>query len=40
MFLIKLLYMFQPKALFFTCMDSRMLPARFTETNIGDMFIG
>ncbi|VVC24333.1 Carbonic anhydrase [Cinara cedri] len=29
----------EPKALFFTCMDSRMLPARFTETNVGDMFI-
>ncbi|CAI6355989.1 unnamed protein product [Macrosiphum euphorbiae] len=29
----------QPKALFFTCMDSRMLPARFTESNVGDMFI-
>lgn len=40
MFLIILFYTFQPKALFFTCMDSRMLPARFTETNIGDMFIG
>ncbi|XP_026821086.1 beta carbonic anhydrase 1-like [Rhopalosiphum maidis] len=29
----------EPKALFFTCMDSRMLPARFTESNVGDMFI-
>lgn len=28
-----------PKALFFTCMDSRMLPTRFTQTNVGDMFI-
>lgn len=29
----------EPKALFFTCMDSRMLPARFTKSNVGDMFI-
>ncbi|XP_075216066.1 carbonic anhydrase beta [Lycorma delicatula] len=28
-----------PKAVFFTCMDSRMIPTRFTETNVGDMFI-
>ncbi|KAG5332849.1 BCA1 anhydrase, partial [Acromyrmex heyeri] len=28
-----------PKAVFFTCMDSRMIPTRFTETNIGDMFV-
>ncbi|KAA0191791.1 hypothetical protein HAZT_HAZT000895 [Hyalella azteca] len=28
-----------PKAVFFTCMDSRMLPTRFTQTNVGDMFI-
>ncbi|KAK4304263.1 hypothetical protein Pmani_023781 [Petrolisthes manimaculis] len=28
-----------PKAVFFTCIDSRMLPTRFTQTNIGDMFI-
>jgi len=28
-----------PKAIFFTCMDSRMLPTRFTYTNVGDMFI-
>lgn len=28
-----------PKALFFTCMDSRMLPSRFTQTQVGDMFI-
>ncbi|XP_065203731.1 beta carbonic anhydrase 1 isoform X2 [Planococcus citri] len=30
---------FRPKAVFFTCMDSRMIPSRFTETNVGDMFI-
>ncbi|CAL8101805.1 unnamed protein product [Orchesella dallaii] len=29
----------QPKAVFFTCMDSRMLPTRFTQTHVGDMFI-
>ncbi|XP_065203730.1 beta carbonic anhydrase 1 isoform X1 [Planococcus citri] len=29
----------EPKAVFFTCMDSRMIPSRFTETNVGDMFI-
>lgn len=29
----------KPKAVFFTCMDSRMLPTRFTQTNVGDMFI-
>lgn len=28
-----------PDAVFFTCMDSRMLPTRFTQTNVGDMFI-
>lgn len=28
-----------PTAIFFTCIDSRMLPTRFTETNVGDMFI-
>ncbi|GAB6027748.1 hypothetical protein CHUAL_001986 [Chamberlinius hualienensis] len=28
-----------PTALFFTCIDSRMLPTRFTQTNVGDMFI-
>ncbi|XP_044743527.1 beta carbonic anhydrase 1 isoform X2 [Chrysoperla carnea] len=28
-----------PKAVFFTCMDSRMIPTRFTETNVGDMFV-
>ncbi|XP_066981376.1 beta carbonic anhydrase 1 [Macrobrachium rosenbergii] len=28
-----------PKAVFFSCMDSRMLPTRFTQTNVGDMFI-
>ena len=26
--------------MFFTCVDSRMLPTRFTQTNVGDMFIG
>ena len=30
----------KPKAVFFTCMDSRMLPTRFTQTKVGDMFIG
>ncbi|KAI4465970.1 carbonic anhydrase [Holotrichia oblita] len=29
-----------PKAVFFTCMDSRMIPTRFTQTNVGDMFVG
>ncbi|XP_069676622.1 beta carbonic anhydrase 1 isoform X1 [Periplaneta americana] len=29
----------EPKAVFFTCMDSRMIPTRFTETNVGDMFV-
>ncbi|KAL1140576.1 hypothetical protein AAG570_000506 [Ranatra chinensis] len=28
-----------PKAVFFTCMDSRMVPTRFTTTNVGDMFV-
>uniref|UniRef100_A0A023F5I2 Carbonic anhydrase n=2 Tax=Triatoma infestans TaxID=30076 RepID=A0A023F5I2_TRIIF len=28
-----------PKGVFFTCMDSRMIPTRFTQTNIGDMFV-
>ena len=28
-----------PKAVFVTCVDSRMLPTRFTQTNVGDMFI-
>lgn len=28
----------QPKAVFFTCMDSRMIPTRFTQTHVGDMF--
>jgi len=28
-----------PKAVFVTCVDSRMLPSRFTQTNVGDMFI-
>ncbi|XP_014240139.1 beta carbonic anhydrase 1 isoform X2 [Cimex lectularius] len=28
-----------PKAVFFTCMDSRMIPTRFTKTNVGDMFV-
>lgn len=28
-----------PKAVFFTCMDSRMIPTRFTETCVGDMFV-
>ncbi|XP_038209155.1 beta carbonic anhydrase 1 isoform X2 [Zerene cesonia] len=29
-----------PKAIFYTCMDSRMIPTRFTETCVGDMFVG
>ncbi|XP_014360291.1 beta carbonic anhydrase 1 isoform X3 [Papilio machaon] len=29
-----------PKAIFYTCMDSRMIPTRFTETSVGDMFVG
>ncbi|GLG93132.1 hypothetical protein R5R35_012754 [Gryllus longicercus] len=29
----------QPKAVFFTCMDSRMIPTRFTEMCVGDMFV-
>lgn len=29
-----------PAAVFFTCIDSRMLPTRFTSTNVGDMIIG
>jgi len=29
----------KPSAVFFTCMDSRMLPTRFTQTCVGDMFI-
>ncbi|OWR47032.1 beta carbonic anhydrase 1 isoform X2 [Danaus plexippus] len=28
-----------PKAIFYTCMDSRMIPTRFTETCVGDMFV-
>lgn len=32
--------LFQPKAVFFTCIDSRMIPSRFTQTNVGDMFMG
>lgn len=28
-----------PTAVFFTCVDSRMLPSRFTQTQVGDMFI-
>lgn len=34
------IYLSQPKAVFFTCMDSRMIPTRFTETHVGDMFVG
>ncbi|XP_077988628.1 beta carbonic anhydrase 1-like [Glandiceps talaboti] len=29
----------EPTAIIFTCMDSRMLPTRFCQTNVGDMFI-
>jgi carbonic anhydrase len=28
-----------PSVLMFTCMDSRMIPSRFTQTNVGEMFI-
>ncbi|XP_070542501.1 beta carbonic anhydrase 1-like [Ptychodera flava] len=28
----------EPTAIMFTCMDSRMLPTRFCQTNVGDMF--
>lgn len=28
-----------PTAVFFSCMDSRMLPARFTTSQVGDMFV-
>lgn len=28
-----------PKAVFFTCMDSRMIPTRYTDTHVGDMFV-
>ena len=28
-----------PTAVFVTCVDSRMLPSRFTLTEVGDMFI-
>lgn len=38
--LIKINLFLQPKAVFFTCMDSRMIPTRFTKTNVGDMFVG
>ncbi|VEN57246.1 unnamed protein product [Callosobruchus maculatus] len=29
----------KPKAVFFSCIDSRMIPTRFTQMNVGDMFI-
>ncbi len=29
-----------PSALFFTCVDARLLPTVFTQTRVGDMFIG
>ncbi|NP_001171747.1 carbonic anhydrase-like [Saccoglossus kowalevskii] len=29
----------EPTAILFTCMDSRMLPTRFCQTNVGDMFM-
>lgn len=38
--LISHVFLLQPQAVFFTCMDSRMIPTRFTETNVGDMFVG
>uniref|UniRef100_A0A914W044 Carbonic anhydrase n=1 Tax=Plectus sambesii TaxID=2011161 RepID=A0A914W044_9BILA len=28
-----------PTAVFFTCMDSRLLPTRFTQAQVGDMFV-
>jgi carbonic anhydrase len=28
-----------PTAVLFTCMDSRILPARFTQAQVGDMFV-
>jgi len=28
-----------PKAVFFTCMDSRMIPTRYTDMHVGDMFV-
>ncbi|CAB3400100.1 unnamed protein product [Caenorhabditis bovis] len=28
-----------PTAVMFTCMDSRMLPTRFTQSQVGDMFV-
>jgi len=28
-----------PSAVFMTCVDTRMLPTRFTQTHVGDMFI-
>ncbi|XP_055346310.1 beta carbonic anhydrase 1-like isoform X2 [Paramacrobiotus metropolitanus] len=28
-----------PSVLMYTCMDSRMIPSRFTQTNVGEMFI-
>ncbi|XP_065556229.1 beta carbonic anhydrase 1-like [Artemia franciscana] len=29
----------KPKAVLFTCMDSRVLPTRFTQSDVGDMFV-
>uniref|UniRef100_A0A8R1E268 Carbonic anhydrase n=1 Tax=Caenorhabditis japonica TaxID=281687 RepID=A0A8R1E268_CAEJA len=29
----------KPTAVMFTCMDSRMLPTRFTQSQVGDMFV-
>uniref|UniRef100_A0A0N5A3V6 Carbonic anhydrase n=1 Tax=Parastrongyloides trichosuri TaxID=131310 RepID=A0A0N5A3V6_PARTI len=29
----------QPTSLFFTCMDSRLLPSTITQSNVGDMFV-
>ena len=29
-----------PKAVFFSCIDSRLQPSAFTSTSPGDMFIG
>ncbi|CAD6194288.1 unnamed protein product [Caenorhabditis auriculariae] len=29
----------KPTAVMFTCMDSRMLPTRFTQSKVGDMFV-
>lgn len=40
LFFCHTIYILQPKAVFFTCMDSRMIPTRYTDTHVGDMFVG